>query len=80
MLALVSICFAGVTAVDQQSCESDPPGKEHAQHFFLYNVGYGERFNFRKSITERVLDTLEVINKHTNYDWYQTLLSILLIR
>ena len=32
--------------------------------FILYDVGFGERFNFRKSILRRVMGTVDVLSKH----------------
>jgi hypothetical protein len=49
-----------------------PGGSEVAskgERFFLYDVGYGERFNFRKSIIRRVFATIDSLNKHSSYEW-----------
>ena len=32
--------------------------------FILYDVGFGERFNFRKSVFRRVMGTVDVLSKH----------------
>jgi hypothetical protein len=65
LLLLVAISVDA--AEDQESCtalELDPSHK-----YLLYNVNYGERFNFRKSILRRVLNTVWVLNKTTDYTW-----------
>ena len=37
--------------------------------YLLYDVYYGERFNFRKSIIRRVGDTLRMLRTHTDFEW-----------
>jgi hypothetical protein len=37
--------------------------------YLLYDVYYGERFNFRKSLLKRVGTTLEMVEKYTDYKW-----------
>ena len=37
--------------------------------YLLYDVYYGERFNFRKSIFRRVGFTYEMLLKHTDFKW-----------
>ena len=34
--------------------------------FILYDVGFGERFNFRKSVFRRVMGTVDVLSKHAD--------------
>jgi hypothetical protein len=46
-------------ACDNGVCEEGKKGTR----FLLYDVGYGERFNFRKSIFRRVFATLDALNK-----------------
>jgi peptide-O-fucosyltransferase len=37
--------------------------------YLLYDVYYGERFNFRKSLIKRVGSTLGILEKYTDYKW-----------
>jgi hypothetical protein len=37
--------------------------------YLLYDVYYGERFNFRKSLIRRVGSTLDMLEQYTDYKW-----------
>jgi hypothetical protein len=60
----------GVTVSDDlsETCTADSKRKGDTV-YLLYDVYYGERFNFRKSIFRRVGNTYEMLHKHTDFKW-----------
>jgi hypothetical protein len=51
-----------------ETCTADSKRKGDTI-YLLYDVYYGERFNFRKSIFRRVGFTYEMLQKHTDFKW-----------
>ena len=52
----------------KETCTADSQRKGE-KIYLLYDVYYGERFNFRKSIIRRVGDTLRMLRVHTDFEW-----------
>jgi hypothetical protein len=70
MAAWLILLAAGAPVPDEPTC-ADPstPDLDPTHKYLLYNVNYGERFNFRKSILRRVVNTVKVLNDTTDYTW-----------
>ena len=78
LYAVCAVLAAGVEvevgaggAGDSAAARAPLPALPPNPKFVLYDVGFGERFNFRKSVFRRVMGAVQVLAKHaaSHGDW-----------